>query len=93
MEIKKKSQIINKNCITYSSTVFLVGILDQSLAYRTGETCSCGSRSMCMCNIKWQNAARNEDGRLSSAMHLKHKFSPITRGKHHTILRKNIPQI
>lgn len=47
------------------------GISDHSLAYLTGVTGSCGSRSTWRCSISLQNDARNSYGTLSSAMHLK----------------------
>lgn len=47
-----------------------VGISDHNLAYFTGVTVSCGSRSTCICNISRQNEALNSKGRVSSDIHL-----------------------
>lgn len=44
------------------------GISDQRRAYLTGVTCSCGSRSTCMCSIIRQKDARRSKGRSSSDM-------------------------
>lgn len=51
---------------THSSIVILEGISDQRRAYLTGVTCSWGSRSTCMCNIRRQKDARKSKGRSSS---------------------------
>ena len=52
-----------------------VGISDHSLAYLTGVTDSCGSRSMCMCNISRQKAARRSHDSILSAIHLRMSFT------------------
>ena len=60
-------------CSTHISMLISVGISDHSLAYLTGVTGSCGSRSMCMWSIKRQNAARRSHDSSLSAIHLKHQ--------------------
>jgi len=56
--------------MTYSEIETSDGMSDQSRAYWTGVTVSCGSRSTCMCNIRRQNEARRSNGNISSATHL-----------------------
>lgn len=56
--------------MAYSSMDIFEGISDQSLAYLTGVTGSCGSRSTCKCNISRQNDARKSCGTVSSDIHL-----------------------
>ena len=55
---------------TYISILISVGISDHSLAYLTGVTGSCGSRSICMWSIRRQNAARRSHDNSLSAIHL-----------------------
>ncbi len=59
------------NGVTHSLMHSLRGISDHSLAYCTGLTCSCGSLSTCMCNIRRQKDARRLYGKLSSFMQLR----------------------
>jgi len=56
------------------------GMSDQSRAYLTGVTVSCGSRSTCMCSISRQKEARNSHGSMLSATHLHHRthIMPMT---------------
>ena len=55
---------------TYSAMEMTDGISDQSRAYLTGVTVSCGSRSTCICNIRRQKDARRSMGSRPSATHL-----------------------
>lgn len=53
---------------THSSMAIFEGISDQRRAYLTGVTCSWGSRSTCMCNIRRQKEALKSKGKSSSDM-------------------------
>ena len=64
----KKIQCVSmlniKKKLAHSSIDICIGILDHSLAYLTGCTCSCGSLSTCILSNSWQKEALRSYGQF-----------------------------